>query len=107
MDYGMTAELEEFRAEVRAFVNANAPAIAPKAGVRTAEDAEELALLKDWTRKLFDAGYVGASWPERFGGQGNPESMEREVVVGEELARGRTPAAVQGASTLVSNALLD
>ncbi|WP_092803941.1 acyl-CoA dehydrogenase family protein [Rhodococcus globerulus] len=107
MDYGMTAELEDFRAEVRAFVKANAPAIAPKAGVRTAEDAEELALLKDWTRKLFDAGYVGESWPERFGGQGNPESMEREVIVGEELARGRTPAAVQGASKLVSNALLD
>ncbi|WP_024795624.1 acyl-CoA dehydrogenase family protein [Tomitella biformata] len=107
MDYGMTPELEEFRAEVRAFVVANAPAIAPKAGVRTAEDKAELALLKEWTRQLFAAGYVGESWPERYGGQGNPASMEREVILGEELARGRAPAAVQGASKLVSNALLD
>ncbi|MFF0818640.1 acyl-CoA dehydrogenase family protein [Rhodococcus sp. NPDC003318] len=107
MDYGMTAELEEFRSEVRAFVAANAPDIAPKAGVRSAENPEELALLKEWTGKLFAAGYIGGSWPERFGGNGAAHSSERDVVVGEELARARTPAAVQGAANLVSNALID
>lgn len=107
MDYGMTAELEEFRTEVRVFVAANVPDIAPKAGVRSAENEEELALLKEWTGKLFAAGYVGGSWPERFGGRGEAHSTERDVVVGEELARGRTPAAVQGAANLVANALID
>jgi alkylation response protein AidB-like acyl-CoA dehydrogenase len=90
MDYGMTAELEEFRAEVRAFVAANAPDVPPKAGVRSAENLEELALLKAWTGKLFAAGYIGGSWPARFGGRGEAHSAERDVVVGEELARART-----------------
>lgn len=107
MDYGMTPELEEFRTEVRSFVAEHAPDIAPKAGVRSAENTDELALLKEWTRKLFAAGYVGGAWPERFGGRGPAHESERDVVVGEELARGRTPAAVQGAANLVSNALID
>ncbi|MGC5255692.1 acyl-CoA dehydrogenase family protein [Gordonia sp. DT218] len=107
MDYGMTPELEEFRTEVRAFVAEHAPDIAPKAGVRSAENTDELVLLKDWTRKLFAVGYVGGAWPERFGGRGPAHESERDVVVGEELARGRTPAAVQGAANLVSNALID
>lgn len=107
MDYGMTPELEEFRAEVSEFVAANKPAITVKAGVRSAEDAEELALLKEWTGKLFAAGYVGADWPEQYGGKGSAHSSEKDVVVGEELARGRAPAAIQGAAHLVSHALID
>ncbi|MCK8669796.1 acyl-CoA dehydrogenase family protein [Rhodococcus sp. NPDC003382] len=107
MDYGMTPELEEFRAEVREFVAANKPPVAVKAGVRSAEDAEELALLKQWTGKLFAAGYVGADWPEQYGGKGSGHSSEKDVVVGEELARGRAPAAIQGAAHLVSHALID
>ncbi|AZG45922.1 acyl-CoA dehydrogenase family protein [Gordonia insulae] len=107
MDYGMTPDLEEFRLQVRAFVAENAPDIAPKAGVRSAENPHELAVLKDWTRKLFAAGYVGGAWPERFGGRGPAHESERDVVIGEELARARTPAAVQGAANLVSNALID
>ncbi|MFZ2172826.1 MAG: acyl-CoA dehydrogenase family protein [Rhodococcus sp. (in: high G+C Gram-positive bacteria)] len=107
MDYGMTPELEEFRTEVSKFVAANKPAITVKAGVRSAEDAEELALLKEWTGKLFAAGYVGADWPEEYGGKGSAHSSEKDVVVGEELARGRAPAAIQGAAHLVSHALID
>lgn len=107
MDYGMTAELEEFRSEVKAFVASNAPDVAPKAGVRSAESLEELALLKAWTGKLFAAGYIGGSWPERFGGLGDAHTAERDVVVGEELALARTPAAIQGAANLVANALID
>ncbi|WP_280231109.1 acyl-CoA dehydrogenase family protein [Nocardia cyriacigeorgica] len=107
MKYGMTPELEEFRQEVRAFIAANAPAIAPKAGTRTAEDAAELALLKEWTGKLFAEGYLGADWPERYGGLGRADAVERAVVVGEEIARARAPHAVQGAAHLVAHALLE
>lgn len=107
MQYGMTPELEEFRAEVRDFAAANKPDVHVKAGVRSAESTEELALLKDWTGKLFAAGYVGADWPEEYGGKGAAHSPEKDVVVGEELARGRAPAAIQGAAHLVSHALID
>ncbi|GAB91780.1 acyl-CoA dehydrogenase family protein [Gordonia rhizosphera] len=107
MKYGMTAELDEFRVEVRDFVQRHAPAIPPKAGVRSAEDTEELALLKEWTRALFEAGYIGGAWPREYGGNGPDHQLERDVVVGEEIARHRAPAPVQGAANLVANALID
>ncbi|MDT2005508.1 acyl-CoA dehydrogenase [Rhodococcus opacus] len=106
MDYGMTPELEEFRREVRAFVATHAPAIPPKAGVRSAESAEELALLKEWTGKLFAAGYLGGDWPTQYGGLGEAHSAEHSVVVGEEVARARA-SLMPGAGNLVAHALFD
>ncbi|MBA4024932.1 MAG: acyl-CoA dehydrogenase [Gordonia sp.] len=106
MDYGMTSELEEFRAEVREFVAAHKPAIAPKAGVRSAETVEELELLKAWTGKLFAAGYLGGDWPTQYGGLGSSHSAEHSVVVGEEVARARAPL-MTGAGNLVAHALFD
>ncbi|AFR49433.1 acyl-CoA dehydrogenase family protein [Gordonia sp. KTR9] len=106
MDYGMSAELEQFREEVRAFVAENAPPIAPKAGVRTPENREELELFKKWTGALFTAGYAGAGWPEEFGGKGIAHSLERDIVVDEEIARARAPQGT-GAGSLVANALID
>ncbi|MFT4124692.1 MAG: acyl-CoA dehydrogenase family protein [Gordonia sp. (in: high G+C Gram-positive bacteria)] len=107
MRYGVKAELDEFRAEVRAFVAEHAPAIPPKAGVRSAESPAELAVLKEWTRKLFAAGYVGGSWPVEYGGRGADHDPERDVVVAEEIARFRAPAAIPGAANLVAPALLE
>ncbi|UYP18828.1 acyl-CoA dehydrogenase family protein [Rhodococcus sp. Z13] len=106
MDYGMTPELEQFRKEVRHFVENHKPDVPVRAGVRSAENEDELRRLKEWTRKLFEAGYIGADWPEEYGGSAH-HSPERDVVVGEELARGRAAASVQGAGLLVAHALID
>ena len=106
MDYGVGPELEEFRLEVREFVAANAPAIPYRAGTRSAENADELALLKAWAGALFAAGYVGGYWPVEFGGRGAEHSHERDVVVAEEIARARAPQ-LPPASTLVAAALID
>lgn len=103
----MNPELEKFRAEVREFIALHKPAVPVRAGVRSAENVEELALLKEWTGKLFTAGYLGADWPEAYGGSGSAHPPEKDVVVGEELARGRAPAAIQGAANLVAYALID
>lgn len=106
MDYGMSPELERFRLQVRAFVEANAPAIAPKAGVRSAENRAEHTLITEWIGKLYAAGYMGGDWPEQYGGQGGSHSAEHDVVVGEEVARAHAPLLV-GAGALVSHALID
>lgn len=106
MDYGMSTELELFRAEVRAFVAENAPPIAPKAGVRTPENREELELFKKWTGALFAAGYAGAGWPEEYGGRAGSHTLEHDIVVDEEIARARAPRGT-GAGSLVANALID
>ncbi|WP_210687303.1 acyl-CoA dehydrogenase family protein [Mycolicibacterium sp. GESEQ-9] len=104
MEYGMGPELEAFRAQVRAFVAEHAPAIPPRAGVRSAENEAELKALKEWTARLFEAGYVGADWPTEYGGR-DDRSAEHGIVVGEELARAAVPG-VQSGSILASHALI-
>ncbi|CDO31191.1 acyl-CoA dehydrogenase [Mycolicibacterium vulneris] len=100
----MGPELEAFRAQVRAFVAEHAPAIPPRAGVRSAENEAELKALKEWTARLFEAGYVGADWPAEYGGR-DDRSAEHGIVVGEELARAAVPG-VQSGSILASHALI-
>jgi alkylation response protein AidB-like acyl-CoA dehydrogenase len=104
VEYGMGPELETFRAEVRDFVAEHAPAIPRRAGVRSAENEAELAALKDWTARLFEAGYVGADWPAEFGGRAD-RSAEHAIVVSEELARAGVPGVPSG-SALASHALI-
>jgi alkylation response protein AidB-like acyl-CoA dehydrogenase len=104
VEYGMGPELETFRAEVRDFVAEHAPVIPRRAGVRSAENEAELTALKDWTARLFGAGYVGADWPAQFGGRAD-RSAEHAIVVSEELARAGVPGVPSG-SALASHALI-
>ncbi len=72
MEYGMSPELAEFRTEVRAFIAEHAPAIPPRAGVRSAENDAEFKALQEWTGRLYEAGYVGADWPAGIRGPRRP-----------------------------------
>ena len=62
-----------FRAEVRGWLAANLPA----------EPGRE------WSRRLYDAGFVGLTWPEEYGGRGAPYS--HQAIVLEEFARAGAP----------------
>jgi alkylation response protein AidB-like acyl-CoA dehydrogenase len=50
---------------------------------------ERFAVLRRWQRTLFDGGWVGIQWPERFGGQGL--TIRHTLVFDEELLRARLP----------------
>ena len=104
MEYGVGEDFQAFRAEVRAFIEAHAPAIPRRAGVRTAQNEVEHKALQEWAARLYDVGYAGADWPEEFGGRGD-RSPEHAIIVGEELARAQVPG-VQSAGVLVSHALI-
>src|SRR5215218_111055 len=95
MEYGMGPEVEAFRQEVRAFVAEYAPAIPPRAGVRSAENEIELKALQEWTARLYEAGYAGADWPTEYGGRAN-RTLEHDIVVREELARAQAPGVPSG-----------
>jgi len=71
MEYGVGEDFQAFRAEVRAFIEAHAPAIPRRAGVRTAQNEVEHKALQEWAARLYDVGYAGADWPEEFGGRGD------------------------------------
>src|SRR4051812_7799542 len=105
MQYGTSQELAEFRSEVRDFIARYAPAIPPRAGVRSAENDSEHRALQKWTAQLYERGYVGADWPAEFGGR-EDRTPEHSVIVGEELARARVPGAQSG-SVLASHALIN
>ena len=73
MDLRDTADEAAFRAELREWLAANLPA---EPG-------------RDWSRKLYDAGYAGLTWPAEYGGRGAPYS--HEAILLEESARAEAP----------------
>jgi alkylation response protein AidB-like acyl-CoA dehydrogenase len=84
--------MEALREEVRAWIQANRPAEPgfklPQSALEVAED-RQFVWLRDWQRKLYDAGYVGAEWPREYGGGGRERGTQR--VIDQELARARAP----------------
>ena len=66
MDFLFTEELEAFRAEVRAWLEASVPR-APLASFDTREGWEQH---RSWERTLADARWSVVDWPEEYGGRG-------------------------------------
>jgi len=77
-------ELDEYRAEARAWIAANLAPRATKqdpvaANLRGSHEytREEIAAERPKQRALFDAGYAGITWPVEYGGQGLSPAHER------------------------------
>jgi alkylation response protein AidB-like acyl-CoA dehydrogenase len=73
VDLRDSPEEAQFRSGVRAWLEANLPA----------------QMDKEWSRKLYEAGYVGLTWPAEYGGKGAPYS--HQAIVLEEMARAEAP----------------
>jgi alkylation response protein AidB-like acyl-CoA dehydrogenase len=88
MDLTYPAEAEEFRTKIRAWLEENLPegwfdddfSMTPE---------ERRKFQEDWTQKLFDGGWICASWPTEYGGKGL--SIMENVVLNEEFARAGAP----------------
>src|SRR5262249_62024702 len=72
VDFADSPDDARFRATLRAWLAANRPARAERVPHDDASLAEEFAFLRDWQRRLHDAGYVGLLWPREYGGGGGP-----------------------------------
>lgn len=85
-------ELEEFRQEVVAWFGDNAPGdpgfLLPETFMEVGTD-QQFEFLRDWQRKVYEAGYLGMSWPKEYGGGSYPQVFQD--VVTEEMARARVP----------------
>ncbi|MGW5715181.1 acyl-CoA dehydrogenase family protein [Amycolatopsis sp. NPDC003865] len=97
-------ELEAFRRKVRSFVSEHAPGRKAHAGVR-APAPDLVPALRAWTRKLYDAGFLGITWPAEYGGRPDAHPLE-PFVVAEEIARARTWLPI-GAAPLAASAVID
>ena len=86
------SELDTFRAEVRAWLEANLPAdpgfLLPESFMEVGTD-EQFAFLRDWQRTVYQAGYLGMAWPKEYGGGGRPQVYQD--IVNAEMARAKVP----------------
>ena len=91
MDFSLTPEQEAFRERVRAWLEQNIP----RDWVRRATGASEVPrpeayqLLREWQRTLYDAGFIGLTWPKEYGGQGL--TFMEETIVQQEMAFRKAP----------------
>jgi len=84
VDLTFSAAEERFRAELRAWLAANAPANEEHESLDG-----EVAFLRKWQRKLADAGWVGIHWPAAYGGRG--ATVVENYIFQEEMAAARAP----------------
>ena len=88
MDLSYPPEAEAFRAEIRQWLTENLPEGWGTPGFSMPRE-ERKAFLADWTAKLFEGGWICASWPTEYGGKGL--STMEAVVLNEEFARAEAP----------------
>jgi len=90
MDLSDSREETEFRLEARKWLEQNRPVGMMDRGFALPIDDESIRTLRDWQRRLYDAGYLGISWPAQYGGQG--QTIIESAIFNEEMARVRAPA---------------
>ena len=91
MDFTLTPEQEAFRESVRAWLKANMPKEWDRR-VMAASDVprpEAYEFLRQWQRKMYDAGFVGLTWPKEAGGRGL--TFMEEMILHQEMALAKAP----------------
>jgi alkylation response protein AidB-like acyl-CoA dehydrogenase len=86
------SDVEAFRAEVRAWLDAHVPADLRGARIDEGGDPSVLARLRSWNATLADAGYAAISWPVEYGGR--DAGPYEQVALAEELSRADAPMTV-------------
>jgi alkylation response protein AidB-like acyl-CoA dehydrogenase len=89
MDLTLSPSEQEFRDEVRSWLEENLPGPTPEG------DDAGFEFRRAWQRKLNERGWAGLSWPEQYGGSG--ATLFEQAIFSEEVARSGAP---QMANTL-------
>ncbi len=91
MDFSLTREQDAFRDEVRRWLEANMPDDWSRRLLASADvpRPEAYAFLRQWQRRLYDAGFIGLTWPTEYGGRGL--TFVEELILHEEMALAKAP----------------
>ncbi|HVF52516.1 MAG TPA: acyl-CoA dehydrogenase [Actinomycetota bacterium] len=87
MDFRDSPLEAEFRAELRSWIEANLPE-----GWRDRPPGPgrgDLETSREWSKKLYEAGYAGLTWPKEFGGAGAPYT--HQAIFLEEMSKAEAP----------------
>ena len=88
MDMSYSPEAEAFRSEIRGWLVANLPKGWGEPGFDLSPEARK-EFNETWPRKLFEGGWICATWPKEYGGKGL--TTMQGVVLSEEFARLKAP----------------
>lgn len=99
MDFDLGSDVEEFRAEVRAFVS---EAVTPEIRARVRETGTVHD--PEFLRALAERGWIALSWPEEYGGQGR-DAIESAVFF-EEMNYGKAPIVGLNTTMVAARAVL-
>ncbi|HEY9557898.1 MAG TPA: acyl-CoA dehydrogenase family protein [Acidimicrobiales bacterium] len=88
MDLSYPPEAEEFRVEIRAWLEENLPDGWFDEGFEMTPE-ERAAFNEEWPSKLYGGGWICATWPKEYGGKGL--TTMQGVVLSEEFARAKAP----------------
>jgi alkylation response protein AidB-like acyl-CoA dehydrogenase len=83
MDFSDNEEMARFRSDLRTWLRANA--------IEREPGEDHPMFLKRWHQVLFQGGWVGLSWPVRYGGRGLSNAYD--VVLNEEIGTSGAPDA--------------
>ncbi len=89
-----TAAEAAFRERLRTWLAENAPSI----------DKHDVDGLKDWQRRLYEAGWLGLTWPSEYGGQGL--GFREQAVYNEEAARAKVPPSINNIALMIAGPAL-
>lgn len=96
MDLSYGAEYEEFRSEVRTFLEKHKEEARGGGGMRSKQ-------VLDWQKKLIENGYASRTIPKEYGGYGAEPDILKSRIIGEEFAKAQVSQGLggQGISMLV------
>ena len=87
MDFHDTPDEAAFRKELRAWISDNLPDGWRESAPTSGRMDEPVS--REWSKRLYDAGYAGLTWPKDYGGQDAPYT--HQAIFLEESARAETP----------------
>lgn len=88
MDFDDTPEEAAWRAEVRGFLEEHKERLGSRADQRGFDDG----VSRDRQALLYDAGYVGVTWPVEAGGRGG--TPMQQAIIDQEMARAGVPGLI-------------
>jgi alkylation response protein AidB-like acyl-CoA dehydrogenase len=89
LDFTLTPDQDAFRQRVRSWLESNIPDDWTKFGLSEVPRPEAYAFLRKWQAMLFDAGFIGITWPKEYGGQGL--TFIEEMILHQEMALQKAP----------------
>jgi alkylation response protein AidB-like acyl-CoA dehydrogenase len=88
MDVTYPPDAEEFRTEIRSWLEQNLPKGWFEPGFEMSAE-ERKKFNEEWPQKLYGGGWICATWPKEYGGKGL--TTMQGVVLAEEFARAKAP----------------